>query len=139
MSAEKFTPDMIWQRRLNSSIIQKCLDLQRILGWSDAETFGIMACYLSDALEASTEQLNKAMANQITAPIEIVRDGKTERAVYLGNAAREMYEALRAAEAILRLSNNDFSTNDSGKFRNITLRSTHKEVLAAIAKAEGRS
>jgi hypothetical protein len=136
MSAEKFTPDMIWKSR---SIIQECLDLQKIIGWSDAETLRIMACYLSDALEATQKELGSAMANRIVDPIITVRDGKTERHVFLGNAAREMHEALMAAEVILRLSNHDFSTNDSGKFRNITLRSTHKEVLAAIAKAEGRS
>lgn len=56
-----------------------------------------------------------------------------------GNSYWDMLEALKAAEVILRLYNQDFSTNDRGKFRNITLHSTHKEVLAAIAKAEGRS
>jgi hypothetical protein len=129
MSTDKFTPDMIWQRRLNSSIIQKCLDLQRILGWSDAETFGIMACYLSDALEASTKQLDRAMTNQIVSPIEIVRDGKTERAVYLGNAAREMYEALKVmlASAVPH------------PVEHPTMTAAWKIGKAALDKAEGRS
>ena len=127
MSTDKFTPDMIWKRRIKSSIIQKCLDLQKVLGWTDAETFGIMACYLSDALESTTKELDNALNEEIT------------RCAFLGNAARAMYEALKATEVILRLSNHDFGTNDMGKFRNITLRSTHREVLAAIAKAEGRS
>jgi hypothetical protein len=88
-----------------------------------------MACYLSDALEASTKQLDRAMTNQIVSPIEIVRDGKTERAVYLGNAAREMYEALKVmlASAVPH------------PVEHPTMTAAWKIGKAALDKAEGRS
>lgn len=140
MSTEKFTPDMIWQRRLNSSIIQKCLDLQRVLGWTDAETFGIMACYLSDALESTMGQLEKALVNQISDPIEIVRDGKIERHVFLGNSAREMYDALTAIRqyGADTLSGRADGPDDRQWQRESVLEMTRR-ARVAIAKAEGRA
>ena len=51
---------------------------------------------------------------------------------HAGNCYHAMLEALKAAEVILRLSNQDFSTNDMGKFRGITLRSTLREVQSAL-------
>ena len=51
-------------------------------------------------------------------------------------AAEVMYNALQAAEQILRRSP-QISTNDSGKFRGITTSSALIEVRAALKKAEG--
>ena len=60
-------------------------------------------------------------------------------AVLAVNAYQQMLEALKASRIMLRIMLEcwgDTSTNDMGKFRNITGGSTLKEVEAAIAKAE---
>ena len=52
-------------------------------------------------------------------------------------AAEEMYNALQAAEQILRRSP-QISTNDSGKFRGVTTSSALIEVQSALKKADGQ-
>jgi len=64
------------------------------------------------------------------------------RVCYYPTAVLEMHAALEAAEVMLRMvrkSIPDLNTNDSGKFRTITLVGTHEEVIAALAKADGKS
>jgi hypothetical protein len=56
--------------------------------------------------------------------------------------AKEMYDALRAAEVMLRTllisTPCSVSTNDCGKFRNITSFGTLKEVQCALAYADAK-
>lgn len=57
-------------------------------------------------------------------------------------AAEDLYAALQAAEIMVRIMLEcwgNTSTNDMGKFRNITGSSTLAEIRAAIAKADGKA
>ena len=68
-------------------------------------------------------------------------DHESPANAYLIAAAPEMYEALKAAEVMVRIMLEcwgDTLTNDCGKFRNITGSSTLKEIRAALAKADGK-
>ena len=67
---------------------------------------------------------------------EPTRTITTPANAYLIAASPDMYNALQAAEQILRRSQ-QISTNDSGMFRGVTTSSALIEVQAALKKADG--
>ena len=71
-----------------------------------------------------------------------VGDNTAQANAQLIAAAPTMYEALQAAEVMMRALRVStpctVSTNDSGKFRNINSFGVLKEVQEALAKATGR-
>ena len=83
--------EQLFERAKRDRLLSTALDASRQSHWDERTTYAIAACYLSDALLNLTEQLEKALMNQMVSPI-ITPDGKT--AVFLGNYSRPMYDAL---------------------------------------------
>ncbi|MFL6427800.1 MAG: hypothetical protein ACJ71S_06110 [Acidobacteriaceae bacterium] len=109
-------------------VLRICLEAQRHQGWSDLTTAQLASCYLSDSLEYVSRRLINSKHREIVAPIETIRDGAVVRHAFLGNAAREMYDAL------VGLSNSACDGRDIPEW----LRERLPGIHAAIAKAEGR-
>ena len=102
---------------VSEQVITLCFRLQQSQGWTDEVTFAVIAHSLAEAMDAQHKQLLEAMNHQMVKPF--VHDGK--RVVFLGNAARPMYDALKVV------------VEDPG-----LPPSTRATVEGAIAKAEDR-
>jgi hypothetical protein len=119
--------EQVHARARTIDIMRIILELQPDQHWTDEQSYGLMACYLADSLEAMTRKVIEAANRQIVEPMEIVRDGKTVRTVFLPNAAREMYDALKVVRELYGCPGPQTKMDK-----------TFMAVEAAIAKAEGR-
>ena len=123
------------KRRRRVHMIRIALEAQHVKGWTDEQTFAVLACYLSDQLEHTVEKLQESMLKEMVSPFANVTDGKSERYVYLGNHVRALYDALKTLEASCTAS------MLSGNWGNFTIDQWPELEIAreAIAKAEGKA
>jgi len=117
-------------RAVRVPLVAQGLRAQGYLMLSERDLFGMLACDLSDALEATQAAYEKALASQIVAPVEVIKDGATVRYAFLGNAAREMYDTLKEVVDWLDLWQTELGTAQEHLL---------EQCNAAIAKAEGRN
>ena len=146
-----FSPaEAVEQMRLrarHSVLLGTILDAQPFMACDDGTIAACAACYLSDALEATSKKYIDAVARQIVDPIETIVDGDIVRHAFLPNAAREMYDALKRCvqliggwrEAIAELE--DFCS-EPVRLRNMIVAvdqidELKPKMVAAISKAEG--
>lgn len=130
--------DQMRLRARHSLLLRTILGAQPFVGCDDATIAALAACYLSDALESTTEKYRTAKAREIVDPIETISDGKTVRHAFLPNAAREMYEALKALDKAWSKDHHDPESLHSQRIFSRDTIQLWRAARAAIAKAEGR-
>jgi hypothetical protein len=75
--------------------------------------------------------------NPLVDPVEIIREGTTIRYAFLGDAAREMYDACKEAlTAIDAFWPKDAPENEGQASEDRAITAVRKHLRAAIAKAE---
>jgi hypothetical protein len=123
-------------------VVQAALFGQQMRGWSDVDTYAVIAVALCGAQGVLSERLKEAMSMQLVKPVEVVKaDGKVVRHAFLPNAAREMYDALKLVVALFEPDAPFLIEKHGGRMTNgdqDKIDEVFRKVDEAIAKAEGR-
>lgn len=123
-------------------VVRAALFGQKMRGWSDADTYAVIAVTLCGAQDVLSERLKEAMSMQLVKPVEVIKeDGKVIRAAFLPNAAREMYDALKLVVALFEAETPFLIEKLGGRMTNgdqDKIDEVFRKVDEALAKAEGR-